>query len=177
MQKFGSKIVSVLFVILLASALLVNAAEIGFVINDEPVVLVALGSAGDSGDSDTSGGSGGSTVTPTKYTNPISVKTKTVKIDYKKLYKKTQKIAKKNAFTVSNAKGTVSFAKKSGNSKITINKKGVITVKKGLKAGKYTLKVKVTASGNSSYKAGTKTVKVTSGRSPTSTISAIRFSF
>ena len=140
---------------MLISAMLFTATEIGVVINHDPVVLEALGSDGDSG------GSVDTYVPPAKSANPIKVKAKTYKIDYKKLLKKNQTISKNNAFIISNAKGSVSFTKKSGNKKITISKKGVITVKKGLKAGKYSLKVSVKASGNSSYKAATRTVSVT----------------
>ena len=78
-----------------------------------------------------------------------------------KASKKTT-IKKAKAFTIKNAKGTVTFKKVSGDKKITINKKtGNITVKKGLKKGKtYKLKVSVTAAGNTEYKAATKKVTV-----------------
>ena len=56
-------------------------------------------------------------------------------------------------------KGTLSYAKATGNKKITINKKtGKITVKKGLKKGTYKVKAKVTDSGNNVYKKTTKSV-------------------
>lgn len=76
--------------------------------------------------------------------------------------KKTTKITKSKAFKISNPQGALSFIKKSGNKKITINKKsGAITVKKGLKKNKtYKLKVKVNAAGTYKYKPAEKTVTV-----------------
>ena len=55
------------------------------------------------------------------------------------------------------------YAKKSGNSKITVAKDGTVTVKKGLKKGKYTVKIKVKAvcsNAASGYVMDTKTLKV-----------------
>ena len=50
--------------------------------------------------------------------------------------------------------GTLTYAKASGNKKITINKKtGKVTVGKGLKKGTYNVKVKIKAAGNANYKA------------------------
>lgn len=93
--------------------------------------------------------------------NEFSVKAKKPTVKYKKLKKKNQTIALKNAMTVSKAQGSVIYTKSSGNKKITINKKtGKITVKKGLKKGTYKVKIKVKAAGNASYKAATKTVTV-----------------
>ena len=55
--------------------------------------------------------------------------------------------------------GTKTYAKASGNKKITINKKTCkVTVKKGLKKGIYKVKVKVTAKGNGTHKKATKAV-------------------
>ncbi|MBR6391797.1 MAG: cadherin repeat domain-containing protein [Eubacterium sp.] len=97
-----------------------------------------------------------------KKKNPITVKAKKCTVDFVKLNNKNQTIALKKAMTVSKAKGTLTFFKKSGNKKITINKKtGNITVKKGLKKGTYKVKIKVKAAGNTTYKAGSKTVTVT----------------
>ena len=97
----------------------------------------------------------------TKKANPIKAKGKTVKVKYKKLKKKNLKLKRSAVITIKNAKGTLSFKKKSGNKKIVIDKKtGKLTVKKGLKKGKYKVKIKVTAKGNTTYKAGTKTVTV-----------------
>ena len=102
-----------------------------------------------------------STPTPNvdKKTNTLTVKAKTATVKFAKLKKKHQSVAVKNVLTVSKAKGTVTYAKQSGNKKITINKKtGKVTVKKGLKKGTYKIKVKVSAAGNSTYKSGSKTV-------------------
>lgn len=97
-----------------------------------------------------------------KKSNTLTVKAKKPTVKYSKLKKKNQTIARKNAITVSKAKGTLTYSKSSGNKKITINKKtGKITVKKGLKKGTYKVKIKVTAAGNNTYKKGTKTVTVT----------------
>jgi hypothetical protein len=91
-----------------------------------------------------------------KSANTMTAKGKTVTASAKK--NKTFKKAK--AFTVKNAKGSVTFKKASGDSKITVSKAGKVTVKKGLKKGKtYKVKVNVTAAGNGNYKA--KTTKVT----------------
>ena len=90
-------------------------------------------------------------VTPPAVTlkeNPIKVTGKTVKVKFgKKATLKKGKVLK-----IKDAEGTLSFKKKSGNKKITINKKnGKVTVKKGLKKGTYKVKVKVTATGNDVY--------------------------
>ena len=63
-----------------------------------------------------------------------------------------------------NAKGTVTYAKASGDKKISINKKtGKVTIKKGLKKGTYKVGVTVKAAGTSKYEAVRKkvTVKIT----------------
>ncbi len=152
MKKFVKMFASGSLIMVLAAAMLFTAAEIGVVVNNEPVVLEALGSGGDSY----------TPPAPSKKANPMKVTGKTVKINYKKLSKATQKISRKSAIKVSNSKGTVRYTKKSSSSKkISISKSGVITVKKGLKAGTYKLKVKVKAYGNSSYKAATRTATVT----------------
>ncbi len=93
-----------------------------------------------------------------KKANTLSVKGKTIKANSKK----NTTFAKTKAFTIKNAKGTVTFKKASGDKKVSINAKtGKITVKKGLKKNKtYKVKFKVTAAGTSVYKAGSKTVTV-----------------
>ncbi len=93
-----------------------------------------------------------------KKANTITVKAKTKSVKYNKTKKSSVKI--KNAITVTNAKGSVSYKKLSGSKKLSISKNGTITVKKGTKKGTYKIKVKVTAKGNSSYKAKSKTVTV-----------------
>jgi len=113
----------------------------------------------DDGSSGSGGSGSGTTQTGTKAQKmTVTVKSPTVK--YSKLKKKNQTIKKANAFTIKNAKGTVTFKKVSGNSKITISKTGKITLKKGLKKKTYRLKVKVTAAGNKTYKKKSKTVTV-----------------
>ncbi|MBQ6538091.1 MAG: hypothetical protein IJL75_04215, partial [Eubacterium sp.] len=90
-------------------------------------------------------------------TNPLWATGKTATA---KKSKKTTLPVKKT-LKITGAQGTVSYAKKSGNKKISIAKKtGKITVKKGLKKGTYTVKIKVTAKGNKSYDARTVTATV-----------------
>ena len=87
--------------------------------------------------------------------NPMTVKAKVVKA----ASKKATKAAKKKAFTVKNAKGSLTFAKLSGDAKITVSKAGKVTVAKGLKKGKtYKVKVLVVAKGNKAYAPAMKTV-------------------
>jgi len=87
--------------------------------------------------------------------------TKDWKVKFAKVKKKKQTVKRAKAIMISKAQGTVTYAKSSGNKKITVNKKtGNITVKKGLKKGTYKVKIKVKAAGNKSYKAKTKTVTV-----------------
>jgi len=97
----------------------------------------------------------------TKAANPVKASGKTATVSASKVKTASQTIAKAKAFTISKAQGTVTFAKSSGNAKITVSKDGKITVKKGLKAGTYKIKVKVTAAGNTNYNKVTKTVTVT----------------
>ena len=90
-----------------------------------------------------------------KAANPLSVKAKTVKVKFSKLKKKAQTLAvsKVVKFT-KKGQGTLTYAKSSGNKKITVNKKtGKVTIKKGLKKGTYKVKVKIKAKGNANYKA------------------------
>ncbi len=90
-------------------------------------------------------------------------KTNTVIMSVKKItIKHNRKAIIKGALKIKDAKGEITFKKKSGNKKITVNKKsGTITVKSGLKKGKtYKLKIKVTAKGNTTYKSVSKTVTV-----------------
>ena len=103
----------------------------------------------------------GATATSPITKNNAKVKGKTAKVKFAKLKKKNQSVALKNAIEIKNAKGKVTYAKSSGNKKITINKTtGKITVKKGLKKGTYSVKVKVKMAGNAEYKAETKNVTV-----------------
>ena len=90
-----------------------------------------------------------------KAANPLAVKAKTVKVKFSAIKKKAQNLAVSKVITFSKkGQGTLSYAKVSGNKKITINKKtGKVTVAKGLKKGTYSVKVKVKAGGNANYKA------------------------
>ena len=90
-----------------------------------------------------------------KAVNPLAVKAKTVKVKFSAVKKKAQNLAVSKVITFSKkGQGTLSYAKVSGNKKITINKKtGKVTVAKGLKKGTYSVKVKVKAGGNANYKA------------------------
>lgn len=90
-----------------------------------------------------------------KAANPLTVKAKTVKVKFSAVKKKAQALAVSKVVTFSKkGQGTLSYAKVSGNKKITINKKtGKVTVAKGLKKGTYSVKVKVKAAGNANYKA------------------------
>ena len=84
--------------------------------------------------------------------NPLKVSAKTAKVKYKKVKKKTQTLAVSKVLTIKDARGTLSFAKVSGNKKIKINSKtGKVTVKKKLRKGTYKVKVKVKAAGNDEY--------------------------
>ena len=100
-------------------------------------------------------------VTVDKAANPLTVKAKTATVKYP--VKKAQTLAVSKVLAVSKAKGTVTYAKKSGNKKISIKKTtGKVKVAKGLKKGTYKVKVAVKAAGNKNYKSKTvtKTFKV-----------------
>ncbi len=106
-------------------------------------------------------GSGTATFKIVKAKNKMTVSGKTVSLKYSELKKKSKTVKRINALEVKNNKGKVTYTKKSGSKKITINKNtGKITVKKGLKQGKYKVKIAVRAAGTSNYKALTKTVTV-----------------
>ncbi|MBR3160752.1 MAG: hypothetical protein IKF14_16825 [Atopobiaceae bacterium] len=98
-------------------------------------------------------------VTVTKGTQPIAVKALTAKVALSKVKKANQTLAVSKVLIVTKAQGAVTYAKTSGNAKITVNSKtGAVTVKKGLGKGTYPVKVQVKAAGNANWKAGTKTV-------------------
>jgi len=90
-----------------------------------------------------------------KAANPLAVKAKTVKVKFSAVKKKAQALAVSKVVTFSKkGQGTLTYAKVSGDKKITINKKtGKVTVAKGLKKGTYKVKVKIKAKGNTNYKA------------------------
>lgn len=160
MRHIPKKVLSTLLTLTLTLVFVAGTIEIAEMASGHPVVSHVLGSDGDGGDD---GGGGGGYVPPTpveKKTNTLSAKGHTVSLTGASLTNKSRTIARKDAITVSNPQGTVTYAKKSGNNKITINKStGVITVQKGLGIGTYKLVVNVKAAGNGSYKA--KTVQVT----------------
>ena len=94
-----------------------------------------------------------------KLENTLTVKGKKANVKAKTLKTKKVTLVKSKVLKVSKAQGKITYAKKSGNKKITINKKtGKVTIKKGLKKGTYKIKIKVTAAGNDKYKKATKTV-------------------
>ena len=98
-------------------------------------------------------------MTEDKRTNPLAVKGKTASVRFSRLKKRNQALAVSKVIKFTRkGQGKVTYAKSSGNKKITINKKtGKVTVKKGLKKGTYKVKVKITAAGTSTYKKATKT--------------------
>jgi hypothetical protein len=85
-------------------------------------------------------------------------KSKTITVKYSKVKKSAQTIKAKNAFIVKNAKGKVTYTKKSGNKKIKVSSSGKVTIGKKLKKGTYSVKVKIKADGTSNYKSATKTI-------------------
>lgn len=102
-----------------------------------------------------------------KAANPLSIKGKTLSVEYSKVGKKNQKYdVDKVINTIKKGKGTIKYTlsaakkdKKSFKKYFKINSKtGKVTVKKGLPEGTYKVKVKVRAAGNASYKAKTKAV-------------------
>ena len=97
-----------------------------------------------------------------KGANTLTAKGKTVKVKASAVKKKAKTLKRSSVITVKDPIGKVTYAKSSGNKKITVNKKnGNITVKKGLKKGTYKVKVKVKSAGDALYDAATKTVTVT----------------
>ena len=96
-----------------------------------------------------------------RYKSSLSVKGKTATVKYSKVKKKNQTLSVSKVLTfVNKGQGKLTYAKVSGNSKISINKTtGTVTVKKKLKKKTYTVKVKVQAAGNESCNpSGWKTV-------------------
>ena len=111
-------------------------------------------------------GTAKATFTINKAANPLAVKAKTAKVKFSAVKKKAQTLAVSKVVTFSKkGQGTLTYAKSSGNKKITINKKtGKVTVAKGLKKGTYKVKIKIKAGGNANYKASaykTVTFKIT----------------
>ena len=97
--------------------------------------------------------------TKVKKANPMTAKGRTITV--RASAGKTT-VKKSRAFTIRNAKGTVTFTKIRGNRKITVSRKGKVTVRKGLKKGrKYTVKVRIRAAGTDRYLAKARTVTLT----------------
>nr|MCR4842523.1 S8 family serine peptidase [Eubacterium sp.] len=84
---------------------------------------------------------------------------KTLSMTYKK--KKATTFAASELYSITGAKGAVTFRKQSGDAKLTVASNGTVTVAKKLKVGSYTLKVAVTDAGNAEYESSTKTVTLT----------------
>ncbi len=94
-----------------------------------------------------------------KASQKLTVKATTKTVKYSKLKKAKQTV---KAIKVSSNKGKLSYAKKSGSSKLSVSKStGKITVKKGTKKGTYKVNVTVKAASTSTLNAVAKTVKVT----------------
>ena len=77
----------------------------------------------------------------------------------KRKKKKTYGAAKYLTFK-NKGQGKLTYAKVSGNKKISIKSNGTITIKKGLKKKTYKVVVKVNAAGRSIYSATSRTVTV-----------------
>jgi hypothetical protein len=90
----------------------------------------------------------------------LSVKSRTAKISYRKLKKKSRTLVVSKVIRFKNkGVGQLTYTAVSNSRKISINKKtGTVTLKKGIKKGTYKLKVKVRADGNNNYNAVAKTV-------------------
>ena len=89
-----------------------------------------------------------------KAANTLSAKGKTAKVKYSKLKKKNRKLSVSKVIKFKNkGQGQLTYKKKKGNKKISINgKTGKVTVKKGLEKKTYNVKVLVRAAGNGNYK-------------------------
>lgn len=97
-----------------------------------------------------------------KAANPLSVKGKAAKLSYAKVRKATQRLGVSKVVKFANkGRGKITYAKASGNAKISVNKTtSKVSVRKGLKKGTYLVKVRIKAAGTSNYKSATKTVIV-----------------
>ena len=94
-----------------------------------------------------------------KAANTMKASGKTVKVKYKKLKKKNQKVVRSKVMAVSGNQGAVTYVKISGHKKILIDgSTGNVTVKKKLKKKTYSVSVRVTAAGDANHYAATKVV-------------------
>lgn len=90
-----------------------------------------------------------------KADNTLSVKERTATVKYVSLLLKAQTLDVTDVIRFEDiGQGKLSFAKVSGNSKITVNERtGDVTVGKGLSKGTYSVTVSVAAAGNAKHKA------------------------
>ena len=97
-----------------------------------------------------------------KKANTLTVKAKkAAKVSARKAKRKNQTVKISKVLTVKKPIGKVTYAKASGNAKITVNKSnGKITVKKKIKRGTYKVQILVKAAGNSAHVMTTKRVTV-----------------
>ena len=93
-----------------------------------------------------------------KNTMKVKAKKSRITLRYTLVKKANQTIKRSGAFSITKAKGKLTFKKKSGNAKVVVSKAGTVTVKRGLKAGTYTVKVWVKAAGDANHKPLTKVV-------------------
>lgn len=99
--------------------------------------------------------------TVAKAKNTLFVKAKSVKLKQGKVQSGAVRVPAKGAYSVSGAKGKVTYKKLGGSSRLKVNAKtGDVTVAKGTTKGTYSAKVKVAAAGTANYKAASKTVTV-----------------
>lgn len=149
------KYLSRAFALVLALVFVAGAGEVAGMLGAPEVTSSVLASGADPAPVNP-------TPTVRKSGNPIKVKGKVVEVKASSAAKKKIRIKRKKAMDVTNAKGTVTYKKKSGNDKILVKKKtGEIVLKKGLKKGKYKIKVEVKASGTSGYYSKTAKATVT----------------
>ena len=106
-------------------------------------------------------GTASKTFAITKATQTLKTKLVARNVSFKTLKKKKVQVATPIVIT-KKTQGKVTFVKKSGNKKITVNKStGRLTIAKGLAKGTYKVKIKVSAASTSYYKAATKTLIIT----------------
>lgn len=90
----------------------------------------------------------------------VNVKKHSVSAKAGRLRKQSVTIKRTKVLTVSGADGKVTYSKKGGPRKISVNRKGNIRLAKGLAKGTHVLKFTVKAKGTKNYKAATKTVTI-----------------
>ena len=102
---------------------------------------------------DTSGGQTSNTETETieKKNQEMSIDVSSVTIDPAELKDSDKTVDKSEIFTINNARGKVTFKKKSGSDFLDISKKGALTIAEGTEEGEYSISVLVKASGDDEY--------------------------